>query len=71
MKKNRKKQKGNHPIVIFVLLAVIFFTSAVGVQAARCEQALQRCLHDPLLMNMIGSLFCLNGYVFCKTYIEK
>lgn len=71
MKKNRKMLRRNHPIVIFVLVAAIFFAGTAGVQAGRCEQALQRCLHDPLWMNMIGSLFCLNGYIFCKTYIEN
>ncbi|MBU4203264.1 MAG: hypothetical protein KKD59_04870 [Acidobacteria bacterium] len=70
MKKNRKRQKGNRLLVVTVLTALILITGAVGVQAGRCELALDRCMHDPLLMNMIGSLFCLNGYVFCKTYIE-
>ncbi|MCJ7682217.1 MAG: hypothetical protein MUP70_15940 [Candidatus Aminicenantes bacterium] len=70
MKKNKKYQKGNRLFVVVILVGMIHLTGAVGVHAGRCEQALGRCIHDPLMMNMIGSLFCLNGYVFCKTYIE-
>ncbi len=56
--------------MITVLVALVLLSGAVGVQAGRCEQALDRCIHDPFMMNMIGSLFCLNGYIFCITYIE-
>ena len=56
-------------IIFIVLLAVLLGLSPMEIKAGNCEKAFLNCVYDPFL-NIIASVFCLNGYVFCKKYIE-
>lgn len=57
-------------VCMLFLLTLTFFP--VISEAITCEEALWKCLNDPVNGLIIGgAVYCLNGYVFCKKYIEK
>ncbi|MFC2157906.1 hypothetical protein ACFLT9_08730 [Acidobacteriota bacterium] len=56
-------------IILIILMAVLLGLSPMEIQAGGCEKAFVNCVYDPF-MNIIASVFCLNGYIFCKKYIE-
>jgi hypothetical protein len=59
-----------------LLLAVLLLGCAAGVVISAeapgiCETALIACLSDPFNLPIFGVIYCLEGYAFCKKYIES
>jgi hypothetical protein len=70
--KRHKKTKGTHRILILVLLSlVILGVGAQSLEAGACERAAVYCMDEIFAPgNMFWQLYCLNGYLFCKKYVE-
>ena len=48
---------------------VVFFS--VYVEAAACEDALMRCMNDPINnITFGGGIYCAIGYLFCMKYLR-
>jgi len=62
------------PIVLVLAFALCLHIAApfgFGAETRTCEQALDRCLLVASFMaNPFYYAFCLEGYVFCKKYIQ-
>jgi len=65
---------------IWIMLTLILVFSALSpadLNANICEYALAQCFGDATILDwlsraVVGQIFyCLNGYDFCKKYIEK
>lgn len=69
--KGKKKIAG----LVLALAVLVLITSVVPlpVQGAdrTCENSLNKCLFvASLIGSPIYNLFCFEGYVFCKKYVE-
>ena len=69
--KGKKKIAG----LVLALAVLVLISSAVPLpvqKAARtCEDSLNKCLFvASLLGSPVYDLFCFEGYVFCKKYVE-
>jgi hypothetical protein len=55
--------------LIFLMMLAI---SSVLTEATTCEEAFWKCANDPVNGVIFGgAVYCVNGYIFCKKYIEK
>ena len=68
MNRNKRMSKTKRGIVLCIVVLVLFSICPLETRAGNCEKALLNCLYDPFL-NIAASIFCLNGYIFCKKYI--
>jgi hypothetical protein len=59
---------------LLILLVLSLAILAVGVQsleAGACERAFENCMNELFMeANMLWIIYCANGYVFCKKYIQ-
>ncbi|MBE0461359.1 MAG: hypothetical protein IBX60_06980 [Candidatus Aminicenantes bacterium] len=76
MKKFRIKGKYFFFIISFVLLFSFISHVDLSANANMCEYALIQCFGDASIWDWITKaivgqiLYCLNGYGFCKEYVE-
>lgn len=71
MKKERRKRLNKIVTVSMLFLLMLAFIPVVS-EAITCEEALWKCLNDPVNGILLGgAVYCMNGYIFCKKYIEK
>ena len=63
-------KRGYRAAAWLIVLGLLVGLGSAVCLAGPCEQALLKCINDPVWMNMFGSFFCLNGYLFCLKYIE-
>lgn len=68
----RKKNNRIHRIFILVVFSLMMFgVAAQSVEAGACERAAVYCMEEVFAPgNIMWQLYCLNGYVFCKKYVE-
>jgi len=68
----RNKATGTRRIFILVVISlVIFGVGAPFLEAGRCERAAVYCMDEIISPgNMLWHAYCLNGYLFCKKYVE-
>lgn len=65
------KGKNMAKMTVAVLLVGLFLClGATALQAGSCERAFMNCINDPYWMGIFAPVFCVNGYVFCKKYID-
>lgn len=63
-------KKCGRVVVLVLFLASLVFSGGY-LSADRCEDALFKCLDDPLIHLMLGGpLFCAHGYIFCLKYLS-
>jgi len=63
----------NLPTVLVLTGLILVGSSGFLVSAEEagiCEKAVFACLNDPQLLPLFGPIFCLQGYAFCKKFIE-
>lgn len=71
MNPKRSKRSTKTVSVCMLFLLMLTFIPVIS-EAITCEEALWNCLNDPINGVLIGgAVYCFNGYVFCKKYIEK
>lgn len=71
MKQKRAKRSVKNIALGLLFLLMLTFIPLVA-EAMTCEEAFWSCVNDPMNGTyMGGALYCINGYVFCKKYIEK
>jgi len=68
----RKKASGIRKIFVLVVIAlVIIGIGAHSLEAGRCERAARYCMDEIISPgNMFWHAYCLNGYLFCKKYVD-
>lgn len=68
----RVRQKKIVRILLLALVSVLVFgVGAQIVEAGGCEDAFWACINDPINGTWYGgAVYCINGYLFCKKYIE-
>jgi len=66
-----KKRIKTKTAIFMLFMLICFFIQAMPLQSARCEAGFFRCIEDPFwASSYLGTVYCLNGYVFCKKYVE-
>jgi hypothetical protein len=66
-----------HLLVIISLILVFSALSPVELDAGICEYAVARCFGDASVLDWVSSaivgqiIYCLNGYDFCKEFVEN
>lgn len=66
-----------HVLVIISLILLFWASWPADLDANICEYALARCFGDASLLDWLSTavlgqiLYCLNGYDFCKKFVEK
>jgi len=70
----KRSKKANKTYRIFILVVISLAILGVGAQsleAGPCERAAVYCMDEIFSPgNMLWHLYCLNGYLFCKKYID-
>ena len=71
-------QKHMKKASLILIIFTIFLSANVSpLEAGRCERALSNCLLDAILSIPFFSrvyldiAFCLNGWIFCRKYLEN
>ena len=58
--------------LLFFTLSILSLIPAEGQTIDPCLKAFERCIMDPLwAANILGSLYCVTGYLFCLKYIGE
>jgi hypothetical protein len=72
VRKLHKKTNRTHRIFILLVISlVILGVGAQSLEAGACERAAVYCMDEIISPgNMFWHAYCLNGYLFCKKYIE-
>jgi hypothetical protein len=72
VQKLHKKMKGTHRIFVLIMLSLaILGVGAQSLEAGPCERAAVYCMDEIISPgNMYWHLYCLNGYLFCKKYVD-
>jgi hypothetical protein len=67
-----KKATGTRKIFVLVVISlVILGVGASFLEAGPCERAAVYCMDEIISPgNMLWHAYCLNGYLFCKKYVE-
>lgn len=61
----------NKTCLLLVVFCLIFSLQVGYVEAAGCEDALVRCMYDPInSVTFGGAIYCGIGYLFCKKYMS-
>ena len=68
----RNNVQGRPRTVAFILVCAVFIMvlGMTPLHAGKCEDAFIRCIHDPFWQTIVGSVYCGNGYVFCRKYVK-
>jgi hypothetical protein len=68
----RNKATGTRRIFILVVISLMIFgVVAPSLEAGSCERAAVYCMDEIISPgNMLWHAYCLNGYLFCKKYVE-
>lgn len=72
IEKLRKKSIGTHRIFVLVLISLVIIGVGVhSLEAGACERAASYCMNEIIAPgNIMWQAYCLNGYLFCKKYVE-
>jgi len=72
VQKLRKKTNRTQRIFVLVMLSLLILgVGAPSLEAGPCERAVVYCMDEIISPgNMLWHLYCLNGYAFCKKYVE-
>jgi hypothetical protein len=58
-------------LILVVISLMILGVGAQSLEAGACERAAVYCMDEIIAPgNMLWQLYCLNGYLFCKKYVE-
>jgi len=58
--------------LLFLAIMILFLVPAEGQTPDPCLKAFERCMMDPIwAANILGSLYCITGYLFCVKYIGE
>ena len=63
--------------LILIIFTIFLSVNVSPMEAGRCEKALSDCLLDSILFIPFFSrvyldiAFCLNGWIFCRKYLEN
>ena len=66
------KANGTRKLFVLVLISLaIFSVGASFLEAGPCERAAVYCMDEIISPgNMLWHAYCLNGYLFCKKYVD-
>ena len=72
IQKLRKKTTFTHKLLILLALSFVIFTTGIqSLEAGACERAFENCMNELFMeANMLWIVYCANGYLFCKKYID-
>ena len=64
---------GRATVVVMIVLLALQIVAPVGngQQLKTCKQAFDDCCRVAAIVGSLYYLYCLQGYAFCKKYIEK
>jgi hypothetical protein len=65
--------KGKSFVLVLIAAVIVLGLAPAILEAGKCEEAFFRCMNDFWwqVTGYFGMVYCSNGYIFCKTYIEK
>jgi hypothetical protein len=66
------RRKKTVRILLLALVSVLVLSlGAQFLEAGVCEGAFLACIDDPINSTWYGgAVYCINGYLFCKKYID-
>jgi len=68
--KKRIQKAIKRAALVLLILVLLFGLSSVFLEAGACEAAFSVCWLESSFMDVGGFVYCANGYLFCKKYIE-
>ena len=69
--KQKREKRSTKIITVSIIFFLMLTLSPILTEAVTCEEAFWKCVNDPINGVIFGgAVYCINGYIFCKKYIE-